>query len=102
MTTQMSFHSATISTIFKDYNSPLMPQSSLFNVNITNKMPKFIGFMKLACRFGHSKEEMDLHASLEILAKSKMFIKVTRGLPALEVLNFLCSVLSFLCEGTTV
>ena len=27
------------------------------NVNITNKVPTFIGFMKLACRFGHSKEK---------------------------------------------
>ena len=41
-----------------------MLQSSPFNVNITNKIPKFIGFMKSACRFGHSKEKMDLHASL--------------------------------------
>ena len=42
----------TISTIFKDYNSLLMLQSSLFNVNTTNKITKFIGFIKLACRFG--------------------------------------------------
>ena len=64
MVTRMSFHSATISTTFKDYNSLLMLQSSPFNVNITSKIPKFIGFMKLACRFGHSKEKMDLHVSL--------------------------------------
>ena len=63
MLTRMSFHS-TISTIFKDYNSLLMLQSSPFNVSIANRIPKFIGFMKLACRFGHSKEKMDLYASL--------------------------------------
>ena len=57
------FHSAPISTILKDYNYLLRPQSSPFNVNITNKMPKFIGFLKSACRFGHSKEKMDLYAS---------------------------------------
>ena len=64
MLTRMSFHSATISTVFKDYNSFLMHQNSRFNVTITNKIPRFIGFMKLACRFGLSKEKMDLHASL--------------------------------------
>ena len=64
MLTQMSFHSATISTIFKEHSSPLMLQSSPFNVNITNKIPMFIEFMKLLCRFGHSKEKMDLHGSL--------------------------------------
>ena len=64
MLTLLSFYSATISTIFKDYNSPLMLQNSLFNVNVTNKIPKFIGFMKLACMLGHSKEKMDFHASL--------------------------------------
>ena len=61
---QWYFHSATISTIFKDYSSLLMFQSSLFNVVSTNKMTKFIGVMKSACRFDHSKEKMDLHASL--------------------------------------
>ena len=60
----MSFHSATISTIFKDYNSLLMLQSSPFNISIASRIPKFIGFMKLACRFGHSKEKMDLYGSL--------------------------------------
>ena len=64
MLTRMFFLSATISTIFKDYNSLLMLQSSPFNINITNKITKFIGFMKLTCRFGQSKEKMDLHASL--------------------------------------
>ena len=64
MLNQMSFHSATISTIFKELNSLLMLKSSPFNVNITNKIPKFIRLMKLACRFGHYKEKMDLHASL--------------------------------------
>ena len=59
----MSFHSATISTIFKYYNSLLMLQSSLFNVN-TNKIPESIGVMKFACTFSHYKEKMDLHASL--------------------------------------
>ena len=63
MLTRMSFHSATITTIFKDYNSLLILQSSPFNVNITNKIRKFIQLMKLTCRFGLSKE-MDLHASL--------------------------------------
>ena len=53
----MFFHSGTISTIFEDYYSLLMLQSSLFNVNITNKIPKFNGFMKLACRSRHSKEK---------------------------------------------
>ena len=64
MLTRMSFHSATISTIFKDYNSLLMLQSSPFNVNITSKIPKFIRFLKFAFKFGHSKEKMDLHAYL--------------------------------------
>ena len=41
---------------FKDYNSLLMLQSSQFKVNITSKIPKFIGFIKSASRFGHSKE----------------------------------------------
>ena len=63
MLTRISFQSATISTIFKDYNSLLMVQSLPFNVNITNKITKFIGFMK-ACRFALSKGKMDLHASL--------------------------------------
>ena len=62
--TRMPFHSATISNIFKDYNPFLMLQSSQFNVIITNKIPRFIGFMKLARRFGLSKEKMDLHGSL--------------------------------------
>ena len=65
MLTRMSFHLATISTIFKDYNYLLMLQSSSFNVNIINEIRKFIGFMKLACRLGHSKEKMDLLASLD-------------------------------------
>ena len=64
MLTRMSFHSGTIPTIFKHYNSLFMLQSSPLSVNITKKIPKFIGFMKLACRFGHYKEKMDLHASL--------------------------------------
>ena len=64
MLTRMSLHSATISTIFKDYNSLLMLQSSPFKINITNKIPNFIEFMKSACRLGHSKEKMGLHASL--------------------------------------
>ena len=64
MLTRISFQSATISTIFKDYNSLLMLQSLPFNVNITNKITKFIRFMKLACRFAQSKEKMDLRASL--------------------------------------
>ena len=64
MITRMSFRSATITTIFKDYNSLLMLQRSPFNVNITNKVPKFIGFVKSACRLGHSKEKVDLHTSL--------------------------------------
>ena len=41
-----------------------MLQSSPFYLNITNKIPKFTGFTKLACRFGHSKENVDLHVSL--------------------------------------
>ena len=45
-------------------NSLLMLQSSPFKVNITSKIPKFIGFMKSTCIFGHSKEKMDHHASL--------------------------------------
>ena len=45
-------------------NSLLMLQSSPFKVNITSKMPTFIGFMKSTCIFGHSKEKMDHHASL--------------------------------------
>ena len=64
MLTQILFHLATISTIFKDYNSLLMSQSSPFNFNNTNNLPKFIGFMRSACRFGHSKVKMDIHASL--------------------------------------
>ena len=61
----MSFHSAIISTIFKDYNSLLMLWSSPFVVNFTNKIPKFIGFMKVACRFGPSKKKIDLHTYLQ-------------------------------------
>ena len=57
MLTRMSFHSATISTIFNDYNSLLMLENLPFNVIITNKIPMFIRFIKLACRFGHSKEK---------------------------------------------
>ena len=64
MLTRMSFPSAITSTIFKEYNSLLILLSSPFNFNITNKITKFIGFMKLACRFGQSKETIDLHASL--------------------------------------
>ena len=66
-----------------------MLQSSPFNVNITNKIPTFIGFMKLACRLSHSKEKRDPHALYIIrnIANTKN-IKVVRGLPALEVLNF--------------
>ena len=41
-----------------------MLQSSPFKVNITSKIPKFIGFMKSTCIFGHSKEKMDHHAPL--------------------------------------
>ena len=47
--------------------------------------------MKSACRFGHSKETMDLHASLHaslILPIPNIFIKVIRGLQALEILDF--------------
>ena len=64
MLTRMTFHSTAISTIFNHYNSLLMLQSSPFNVNFDNKIPKFIGFMKLACGFGNFKEKVDLHASL--------------------------------------
>ena len=59
----MSFHSATISTIFKGYKSFLMLQSSLLNDNTANKITNFIGFMKLACGFGQSKEKLVLYAS---------------------------------------
>ena len=91
MLTQMNFHSATISTIFKHYNSLLMLQSSPFNVNFANKIPKFIGFMKLACRFGRYKEKNGsscIFTSSGILKIPKTFIKVIRGLPVLEALNF--------------
>ena len=60
----MFFHSATISTIFKDhFNSLLTLQISPVKVNTTNKISKFIGFMKSAGRSGHSKENFDLYAS---------------------------------------
>ena len=90
MLTRMSFHSATISTIFKHYNSLLMLKNSPFNVVITNKIPTFIGFMMLVRRLGHSKEKwIFLHLSIiRNVANTKMFTKVIRGLPALEVLNF--------------
>ena len=91
MLTRMSFHSATISTIFKYYNSLLMLQSLPFNINFANKIPEFIGVMKLGCKFGHYKEKMALYASLhhqEYCQYQKIFIKVIRGLSALEVLNF--------------
>ena len=87
MLTLLSFYSATISTIFKDYNSPLMLQNSLFNVNVTNKIPKFIGFMKLACTFGHSKEKMDFHASLhhqQYCQHQKYLLKLSRDYQLLE------------------
>ena len=48
MLTRLSFHSATISAIFEDYNSLLMLENSPFNVIITNKIPTFVRFMKLA------------------------------------------------------
>ena len=79
------FHSVTISTIFKDYNSLLMLQSSLFNVNITKKIPNLFAFMKSACRFGHSKEKNGsscIFTSSGILPIPKIFIKVIRGLKA--------------------
>ena len=47
--------------------------------------------MKSACRFGHSKETMDLHTSLHtslILPRPNIFIKVIRGLQALEIFDF--------------
>ena len=88
MLTRMSFHS-TISTIFKDYNSLLMLQSSPFNVNITNKITKFIGLMKLACRSVQGKNGYScIFTSSGILPKSRIFTKVIRGLPAFEVLSF--------------
>ena len=77
----MSFHSATISTIFKELNSLLMLKSSPFNVNITNKITKFNGFMKLACSLGHSKEKKDFHASLhhqECCQLQKYLLKLSR------------------------
>ena len=58
----MSFHPATISTIFKDYNSLLM-------LHVTNKIPNFIGFM-------------DLHASLhyqEYCQYHKYLLKLSEG-----------------------
>ena len=76
MLTQMSFHSATICTIFKDYNFLLILQSSPFKVNIASKIPKFIGFMKPKCRFGHSKEKMDNHASLNHQEYQKYLLKL--------------------------
>ena len=88
--TRMPFHSATISNVFKDYNPFLMLQSSQFNVIITNKIPRFIGFMKLARRFGLSKEKMDLHGSLyhqEHCQYQKYLLKI-RGLPVLKGFNF--------------
>ena len=91
MLTRKSFHSATISTIFRDYNSLSRLQSLPFNVNITHKIPKFIGFMNLACKVGHSKEKctfMHLYTSLGMLPIPKILIKVIWGLPALEVLDF--------------
>ena len=73
MLTQMSSHSASICTIFQDYNSLLWMHSSPFNFNITNKIPKFIGLMKLAYRFGHLKERTDFHdfTSWGIIANTK-------------------------------
>ena len=67
-----------------------MLQSSPFNVNITKKIPKFIGFMKSGCTFGLSKKNgssciFTLSGTLPI---PKILIKVTRELPALEVFNF--------------
>ena len=91
MLTQIPFHSATISIIFRDYNSLLMLQSSPFNVNITNKIPNFIGFMRSPYRFDHSKENnlsSCIFTSSRILEIPKKFIKVIMGLQALQVLNF--------------
>ena len=91
MLNRMSFYSATISTIFKGYNSFLMLQSSLFNHNITNKIPKFIERMNSAYRFGHSMEKIGsscIFISSGMLPIPKTFTKVIRGLQALEVLNF--------------
>ena len=85
MLTGMSFHAATISTIFKDYNYLLMLLSSPFKVNITNKIAKLIRFMKSACRFGHSKGKNGsscIFTSSRIMLIPKIF-KVIRGLHAL-------------------
>ena len=91
MLTQIPFPSATISIIFRDYCSLLMLQSSPFNVNITNKVPNFIGFMRSPYRFDHSKENNGssyIFTSSRILQIPKTFIKVIRGLRALQVLSF--------------
>ena len=91
MLTLTSFHLATVSTIFRDYNSLLMLQSSLFNVIIINKISKFIGFMKSPYRFGLSKEKNGfscIFTSSGILPLLKIFNKVIQGLQALEWLIF--------------
>ena len=73
----MPFHSATTSDI-KDYNSLLTLHSSPFNINITNKTPKLIVFMKSACRFGQCKKKNEsscIFTSSGILPIPKIFIK---------------------------
>ena len=78
MLTRRPFHSATIPTFFKDYNSLLMLQSSPCKVNITSKIPKFIGFMKSRCRFSYSQEKkwifMHLHIIRNIVITKNIFL----------------------------
>ena len=95
MLTRMYVHSTTILTIFKDYNSLLMLENSQFNVIITNKIPTFIEIMKLADNYLNvdlvilrKNGSSCIFTSSGILPVPKIFIKVIRGLPALEVLNF--------------
>ena len=59
-----------------------MLQSWPFNVNITNKTPRFIGFMKSACRFGPSNEKTDFSTSLhhqEYYQYQKSLLKLSGG-----------------------
>ena len=94
-------HSATISTILKDYNTQSMLQSLPFNVNITNKITTFIRFMRSACSvviLGKNGSSC-IFTSSGIMPIPKIFIKVTRGATSSKSVQFVKFRLS---EDTTV
>ena len=90
MLTGMSFHSITISTIYKDYNSLSMLQSSPLTLILLTKYLSLSGlwsyhaYSDIVRKNGSPR----IFTSSGILSTPKIFIKVIRGLPSLEGLNF--------------